>query len=112
MYTTAFAMFMNKATYASLPADVRQVFDDTTSVRAYWIRVGESWDKAEIVGRRAVQEHKGDIYTLLKDERQRWREAAQGLDDRWAATLEAKGLPGKALLQAARELSAKYGVTD
>jgi TRAP-type transport system periplasmic protein len=112
MYTTAFAMFMNKAKYAALPADVRRVFDDTTSVKVYWIQVGESWDKAEIVGRRAVQERKDDIYMLPKEERRRWREAVQGLDDKWAADLEAKGLPGKLLLQTARELSAKYGVTD
>jgi TRAP-type C4-dicarboxylate transport system substrate-binding protein len=112
MYTTAFAMFMNKTAYTSLPPDVRQVLDDTTSVKVYWRRVGESWDKAEVVGRRVAQERKDDIYTLPKEERRRWREAVKGLDDKWAAELEAKGLPGKSLLQAARELSVKYGATD
>jgi TRAP-type transport system periplasmic protein len=112
MYTTAFAMFMNKATYESLPADVRQVFDDTTAAKIYWGKVGASWDKAEVIGRRAIQERKDEIYTLPKDERRRWREAVQGLDDKWAADLESKGLPGKPLLEAARELSAKYGATN
>jgi TRAP-type C4-dicarboxylate transport system substrate-binding protein len=112
MYTTAFAMFMNKATYESLPVDVRQVFADTTAAKVYWGKVGEIWDKAEVVGRRAIQERKDEIYTLPKDERRRWREAAQSLDDKWAADLEAKGLPGKALIEAARELSAKYGAID
>jgi TRAP-type transport system periplasmic protein len=112
MYTTAFAMFMNKATYESLPADVQQVFADTTAAKVYWGKVGESWDKAEVVGRRAVQERKDEIYTLPKDERRRWREVVQSLDDKWAADLEAKGLPGKPLIEAARELSAKYGAID
>jgi TRAP-type transport system periplasmic protein len=112
MYTTAFAMFMNKAKHAALPADVRQVLDDTTSVQVYWRQVGESWDKAEVIGRKAVEARKDEIYTLPKDERRRWREAVKGLDDKWAADLEAKGLPGKSLLQAARELSAKYGARE
>jgi TRAP-type transport system periplasmic protein len=82
MYTTAFAMFMNKARYESLPADVRQVFDHTTSAQVYWRQVGELWDKAKVIGRRAVQERKDEIYTLPRDERRRWREAAKGLDDK------------------------------
>jgi TRAP-type C4-dicarboxylate transport system substrate-binding protein len=112
MYTTAFAMFMNKATYESLPADVRQVFADTTAAKVYWGKVGELWDKAEVVGRRALQERKEEIYTLPKDERRRWRAVVQSLDDKWATDLEAKGLPGKRLIEAARELSTKYGATD
>lgn len=55
MYTTAFATFMNQARYESLPADVRKVLDETTSAASgYWRRVGESWDRAEVVGRKAV----------------------------------------------------------
>jgi TRAP-type C4-dicarboxylate transport system substrate-binding protein len=113
MYTTTFAMFMNKARYESLPADVRKVLDETTSAASgYWRRVGESWDRAEIVGRKAVLERKNEIYTLPKEERKRWREAVKGLDDRWASSLEGKGLPGKALLREARALSVKYGEAE
>jgi TRAP-type C4-dicarboxylate transport system substrate-binding protein len=106
--SAAFAMFMNKAKYAALPADVRQVLDETTSRLSYWKQVGESWDRAE-VGARQVVGARNEIYTLPAEERRRWQEAAQGIADRWAAELEAKGLPGKALLQEARHLAAKYG---
>ena len=113
MYTTAFAMFMNKARFDSLPPDVRKVLIDTTSPQSgYWRRVGESWDKAEIVGRKATLDQKGEIYTLPKDERKRWREAVKSLDEKWVAELESKKLPGRALLQDTRALSAKTGEAE
>jgi TRAP-type C4-dicarboxylate transport system substrate-binding protein len=111
MFTTSFAMFMNKAKYASLPADVRKVLDETTSLKSYWRQVGESWDKTEVQNRKIVAE-RGEIYVVPKEERRKWREAVKGLDDKWAAALEAKGLPGKALLKEARALSQKYGEAD
>jgi TRAP-type C4-dicarboxylate transport system substrate-binding protein len=113
MYTTAFAMFMNKAKFDSLPPDVQKVLVDTTSPQSgYWKRVGESWDRAEIVGRKLTLEQKGEIYVLPKDERKRWREAVRSLDEKWVADLEARKLPAKALLQETRALSAKYGEAE
>jgi TRAP-type C4-dicarboxylate transport system substrate-binding protein len=110
--SAAFAMYMNKATYAALPADVRQVLDDTTARLWYWKQIGTSWDKAEVSARQVVLGHKNEIYTLPAAERLRWREAARGLDAKWAAEMEAKGLPGRALVQEARTLSAKYGEAE
>jgi TRAP-type transport system periplasmic protein len=111
MFTAAFALYMNKAKYASLPADVRKVLDETTSPKSYWRQVGESWDKTEVTNRKIVAE-RGEIFVVPKEERRKWREAVKGLDDKWAAALEAKGLPGKALLKEARTLSQKYGEAD
>ncbi len=113
MYTTTFATFMNKAKYQSLPPDVRKVLDETTAPQSgYWKRIGESWDRYEVVARKAVADRKNEIYTLPKDERRRWREAVRALDEKWAAALEAKGLPGRALVAEVRALSAKYGEAD
>jgi TRAP-type C4-dicarboxylate transport system substrate-binding protein len=111
MYTTAFAMFMNKAKYDALPPDVRRAFDETSSITHYWRQVGESWDRAEVRFRKIVAE-KNEIYVLPKDERRRWREVVKSLDDKWADALEAKGLPGRALLKETRALSVKYGEVD
>jgi TRAP-type C4-dicarboxylate transport system substrate-binding protein len=113
MYTTAFAMHMNKRKYDALPPDVKKVFDETTSpASGYWKKVGESWDRYEVVARKVVAEGRNEIYVLPREERRRWREAVKGLDDKWAADLEKRGLPGKAVLKEARELSAKYGEVD
>jgi TRAP-type C4-dicarboxylate transport system substrate-binding protein len=111
MYTTSFALFMNKAKYQSLPPEVRQVFDETTSITRYWRKVAQSWDEAEVRFRKVVAE-RNEIYVLPPEERRRWREAARPLDDKWASELEAKGLPGRALLKEARALSARYGEAD
>ena len=113
MYTTAFAMFMNKAKFDSLPPDVQKILIDTTSPQSgYWKRVGESWDRAEIFGRKLTLEQKGEIYVLPKDERKRWRDAVRPLDEKWVADLEAKKLPAKPLLSEARALSTKYGEAE
>ena len=113
MYTTAFAMFMNKARFDSLPPDVQKILVETTSPQSgYWKRVGESWDKAEIFGRKLTLEQKGEIYVLPKDERKRWRDAVRPLDEKWVADLEGKKLPAKALLSDARALSTKYGEAE
>jgi hypothetical protein len=95
----------------SLPADVRQVLDDTTSRLWYWKQIGASWDKAEVSARQVVAQ-RNQIYTLPAEERRRWREAVKDLDAKWAAELEAKGLPGKALVQEARALAVKYGEAE
>lgn len=115
--TAVFAAFMNKAKYESLPPDVRKVLDETTGPgTGYWRRIGEPWDTRDAAARKAVldrvAERKNELYVLPKEERRRWREAVKGLDDKWVATLEAKGLPGSALLKEARALTAKYGEAD
>jgi TRAP-type C4-dicarboxylate transport system substrate-binding protein len=113
MYTTAFVTMMNKKKYESLPADLRRVLDETTSAQAgYWKKVGASWDAAEAPGRKSIVDRKNEIYVLPRAERQRWREALRGLDDKWVRDLEAKGLPAAALLKEARALAARYGEAE
>lgn len=113
MYTTAFATMMNKKKFESLPAEVRKVLVETTSRESgYWKRVGESWDRAEVPGRKTITDRKSEIYVLPKDERKRWREAVRGLDDKWVADADKRGVSGKELLKVTRDLSVKYGEAD
>jgi TRAP-type C4-dicarboxylate transport system substrate-binding protein len=113
MYTTAFATMMNKKKFESLPADVRKVLVETTSKESgYWKRVGESWDRAEVPGRKTITDRKSEIYVLPKEERKRWREAVRGLDEKWVAEADKRGVPGKELLKTVRDLSVKYGEAD
>jgi hypothetical protein len=48
------------------------------------------------------------IYELPKGELERWTSAVQPVYDKWTAKMEAKGLPGKAILEDARRLVKKY----
>jgi hypothetical protein len=92
---------------------VRKVLDETTATQAgYWKKVGGLWDGAEAPGRKTITDRKNEILVLPKAERQRWREALRGLDDKWVKDVEAKGVPGAALLKEARALAAKYGEAD
>jgi TRAP-type C4-dicarboxylate transport system substrate-binding protein len=109
----AFALHVNRKKFAALPPEVRRVLEETTAAAGgYWRRVGEAWDRAETAARRTLAEGKAEIYTVPREERRRWREAARALDDRWAADLDKRGLPGKALLKDARDLSARYGEAE
>lgn len=113
MYSSAFALYMNKAKYQALPADVRKVLDETTAPEAgTWKRIGEVWDRAEGAGRKLLVDQGHQVITLSKEERRRWQQAARPLDEKFAADLEAKGLPGRALVKAARELSVRYGEAE
>jgi TRAP-type C4-dicarboxylate transport system substrate-binding protein len=113
LYAAAFALHANRKKYAALPPEARRVLDETTAVAGgYWRRVGEAWDRAEAAARRALADGKVEIHVVPREERRRWREAARALDDRWAADLDKRGLPGKALLRDARDLSARYGESE
>lgn len=94
----AFALFMNKKVWDSLPPDIQKIFDE------------ESGDKAsQLIGKGGCDDHKstlvadivkagGTISKLDPAEAARWREKAKPVWDKWAADLDAKGLPGKAVL--------------
>ena len=48
----------------------------------------------------------GEIIEITAQERRRWVDKVAPIDEAWAAGLEAKGLPGRALLKDARALAA------
>jgi len=109
----AFALHVNRKKYATLPPDLRRVLDETTApAGGYWRRVGEAWDRAEAAARKALIDGKAEVFVVPRDERRRWREALRPLDDRWAADLDRRGLPGKALVKEARDLSVRYGESE
>jgi TRAP-type C4-dicarboxylate transport system substrate-binding protein len=95
----AFALFMNKQVWDSLPPDIQKIFDE------------ESGDKAsQLIGKGGCDDHKdklladivkagGKITKIDPAEAARWQEKARPVWNQWAADLEAKGLPGKAVLE-------------
>ena len=95
----AFALFMNKQVWDSLPPDIQKIFDE------------ESGDKAsQLIGKGGCDDHKeklkddirkagGQFYQLDAAEFAKWQEKAKPVWDQWAADLEAKGLPAKAALE-------------
>ncbi len=109
-YSTVFATMMNRKRYESMPADLRQILDETTAAaKGYWEQSGVAWDRNDENARKSLTDAKHEVITLSDAERERWVKAATPIDEKWVADLEKRGLPGRQLLDEARALARKYG---
>ncbi len=103
-----FFHIMNLKKYNSLPADIKKALDE--ELPAYWNReAGKIWDGYEEVGKELVRKTPGhELITLSPEEKTKWRERAMSINGAWAAALEAKGLPGKMLVEEKIRAVQKY----
>ena len=103
-----FYLAMNKKKYESLPADIRKAIDDVGGdhiVDLYakiWLKLDEQGAKY------AVEKEKFQFIELSPSELARWEKAVKPIWDAKEAELEAKGLPGKKIIQELRANLAKY----
>ena len=98
---------INKKTWESLSEDIRKVFTDVTKQMlpdSICSAVSKEMQKGID---RSIQ--KGDeIINLPDEERARWRATARPEWEKWVKTMEAKGLPGRAVLDEALRLVDYY----
>ncbi len=107
LYSAGFVFAMNQARYDGLPADLKKVIDNNSGA-ALSRQIGKIWDESQAVGRKAAQDRGNTIITLSAAETDRWVQASAPVYDEWVADMDKRGLPGKALLQDARDLLNKY----
>lgn len=105
--STGHLVVMNRNKYESLPSDVRKAIDKVSG-SALTKTYGGILDSMGMTAEKAIKEAGQEIYELPPAERDRWTQAVTPVLDKWAADMEAKGLPGKKIIEAARELSKKY----
>jgi TRAP-type C4-dicarboxylate transport system substrate-binding protein len=98
---------MNQAKYDSLPADLKKVID-ANSGAALSQQIGRTWDNSQAAGRKAAQDRGNVFYTVPAAELDHWVSASASLYDEWAADMDRRGMNGKAMIQEARDLLAKY----
>jgi TRAP-type C4-dicarboxylate transport system substrate-binding protein len=98
---------MNQKKYDSLPPDLKKVIDDLSGNWGAEFN-GKVWDQNELVGIEAIKKAGGTIYTLPAEERQRWLAKLKPMEEEWLKSMEAKGLPGRQLLNDLREAIKKY----
>jgi TRAP-type C4-dicarboxylate transport system substrate-binding protein len=93
--TASFAVVMNEAKYASLPADLRDLIASTTGpARAEWF--GKMWDEAEKAGKDSLHARGVQTITMTDAELQRVKQAVAPLIDQTVGELAKKGaLAGK-----------------
>ena len=97
----------NRNRWNSLPKELQKVITDVTNemmpdkLCAAVTAEGEK-------GRKSVLERKQEIYNIPPKERARWVATAQPVQDKWVKSMEAKGLPGRAILDEATKLMKAY----
>ena len=109
VYAATFVFIMNQAKYDALSPELKKVIDNNSGA-ALSQQIGKVWDGSQAAGRKAAQDRGNTFYMLPAAEYDNWVKASAGLYDEWTADMDKRGQNGKAMLQEARDLLAKYAV--
>jgi TRAP-type C4-dicarboxylate transport system substrate-binding protein len=107
LFTAGFVFMMNEAKFESLPPDLKQVIIKNSGPELSRT-IGRYWDEATAVGRAAAKERGNTFISVSAAETDRWIKSAQPLYDEWVGDMDKKGLPGRQMLQDARDMIAKH----
>jgi len=112
VFTKSWAICMNKKLWDSMPADLQQVIMDNSGAEKSRYYSAEN-DKLEAGAIKAIEgsdkgQGKPPIYYLPDAEKANWKAALMPVWDKWIAEMEAKKLPGKAIVDDVKALTAKY----
>ena len=98
---------MNKNTWDSLPRDIQEIITQVTKEMMPNVLCSAVTAEGD-QGRQIVQKLGHEIFELSSAEMAKWRATGKPAWDKWAKTMEAKGLPGRAVLKEADRLVNKY----
>jgi TRAP-type transport system periplasmic protein len=101
-YAITFALVINDKKYQSLPADLRQLIDDSTGVEAAR-RIGGEFDKAEAAGRQYLIDSKAEIYVPTAEDQKAFRNPVLPLVNEALTTTAAAGHPSRKFYDTLRE---------
>ena len=107
LYSAGFVFAMNQAKYDALPADLKKVIDNNSGA-GLSRQIGKIWDESQAPGRKSAQDRGNTIITLSAADTDSWIKASASLNDEWVSDMDKRGLPGKQMLQDARELLVKH----
>ncbi len=107
LYTTPFAVIINRAKYDGLSDAHKKVLTDLGGVAGAKM-LGAGWDRADDAGRKVALEGNGTINVISDSELARWKEKISFMNDVWIEKANAAGLDGKAMLDDLNATIAKY----
>jgi len=107
LYNGVNAMFMNKASYDKLPADLKKVIDDNTGLETSAL-FGSAMDTGDKGGRGLTEKAGNRLIHLDAAETQRWMKATESVEKEWIVDVAKKGIDGKKLVDDARALIEKH----
>lgn len=99
---------MGAKKYNALPKDVRQVLDE---VLGEWLLpvMASKYDEADIEGGKFLEQQGGKVILLSPEDQAAFRKSAMAaINDKWVKDMEAKGLPGKKILEAKYKFLKQY----
>ena len=101
LYSQTFGFVMNMDSYNNLPDDLKAIIDANSGLETsrQFVRVMDSGDS---VGLGIAVKAGNNIVQLDEAETARWVEAAQPTIDQWFADMQAAGVDGPALYEAAK----------
>ncbi|MBN8284421.1 TRAP transporter substrate-binding protein [Zoogloea sp.] len=101
---TVLTVLMNKQKYESLPADLKAIVDRTTG-EAMVGRFGAMFDEVAADTRKRIAAQGNKISTFSAVEVAAMKRATASVEEEWAKQVGDKGLDGRKLISAARELT-------
>ena len=107
LYSAVFVFAMNQAKYDSLSPELKAVIDKHSGLAASQA-IGKVWDASQAAGRKAAQERGNTFHTVPPAELDGWIKASAPLYDDFVADMDKRGLPGRQMLQDARDGLARY----
>jgi TRAP-type C4-dicarboxylate transport system substrate-binding protein len=106
-YTSAFIFAMNQAKYNALPPDLKKVLDANSGI-ALSAHIGKVFMDGDVPGRKAAEARNNTFYTIPAAELQKWRKAAEPVQEEWVKEMNRRDLPGLKLVESAQALIAKH----
>ena len=107
LYNTLFFVVMNQNKWDSLPADIRQAIEDSTS--RYYEETGMGFfDPINEEGKKFAEEHNVQFFSLSDEEKALWIERLQPLLDDYVARMQELNLPGDEYVETAKKLSEQF----
>jgi len=95
-----FVVLINRDYYDSLPVDLQQMIDRESGLKASEL-FGHGLDEGAFKDCEWMKGEGHEFYVLPPEELARWEETIIPLREEWIASVEAKGLPGRAVLDEA-----------
>jgi TRAP-type transport system periplasmic protein len=112
LFYRAWPIVMNKKSWASLPANLQQLIMDQSGQAnsAKYCAANEALAAGAKGGLAGAYKgaSKDPIYTLTAEQTAAWKAAVMPVWDKWASDVEAKGLPGKAIIEDVKSAVQKY----
>jgi TRAP-type C4-dicarboxylate transport system substrate-binding protein len=109
--TSVFAFVMNKERYESLPDDLKAIID-ANSGAAIAGEFGAVWDDVEKPGKEATIASGSEMIVLDQEAMAGFDERSQEVEKRWLEDMEAQGIDGQELLDAAKAAVASHSKTN